>query len=116
MPGSQLFVSASTPKTAEAGFLGSYSILGHGPCPGAPGHCEQDSANADGLREKHHLSPYNLMIDVTDDLNRIVAARAKAKPRAAATKLALSILVLDVDGKQVRPDTVRFKTIVLTTH
>ena len=110
--------TASTPTTPRSGFVGSYAILGHGSCPGAPGHCEVTNAplNAD-QRQKHHLSPFDISIDVSAGLKRLALARKKKKKSAVgAGKISLSVLVVNAEGKQVPHDVIRFDNISITTH
>jgi tyrosinase len=97
--------TASTPTTDKGGFVGSYHILGHGTCPGAPGHCDAKATLADGVREQHHLSPYDLMIDVTEGLKRI-----PKKP------ISMAFVVVDLKGKQVPAEILKFDDIALTAH
>jgi len=97
--------TASTKTTEKDGFVGSYHILGHGACPGAPGHCDAKAARINGLREEHHLAPYNLMIDVTDGLKRLSKKR-----------ITMAIVVVDLKGKQVPSDILKFDDLALTVH
>jgi tyrosinase len=97
-------VSVQTSQTAAAGFLGSYLLLGHGACPGAPGHCDPDLQTGEGLRPPHHLAPFDVFIDVT------AALQARGDERLKA----LLIVIDDIDGEQLPTATVRFDNVTLT--
>jgi len=104
----------STPKTDAEQFVGSYVILGHGECPGAPGHCERKHATRDGIRREHHLSPFDLFIDVSKGLSKLSQANSSG-PGIGKLKLAF-VVVNSVTGKQVSNDVIRFENISVTTH
>lgn len=114
----------STPLSSKSGFLGSYAILGHGHCPGAPGHCDHSDStlNADH-RQKHHLSPFDVTIDITNGILRLATVRKqkkktgkKKKTIQGAGKVTVWIVVVNAEGKQVPHDVIEFDNISLTTH
>jgi tyrosinase len=99
--------TGNTPQTSEHGFLGSYLLLGHGSCPGAPGHCDPDQQPGDKLRPPHHLAPFDIYIDVTE------AIRALAE-RGIGDVAAEMIIVDDVTLEQLPTGTARFDNASLT--
>jgi hypothetical protein len=60
---------ADIPLTVEAGYAGSFRVLGHGWCTGSAGHCDvpRDRRSFD-RRRPHHLTPYTKRVVVTDGL------------------------------------------------
>ena len=97
---------ASTPRTGAEGFLGAYMLLGHGPCPGAPGHCDPDQPIMSRLRPPHHLAPFDIFIDVT--------ARLRAALGAAGGDVTAQLIVVDNSGAQLPTSTVVFDNASLT--
>jgi len=60
---------ASTPKTLEHGYAGSFHIFGHGGCFGDVGHCDiNGNRDAFDLRDPHPLTPISKRIPVTEAL------------------------------------------------
>ena len=100
-------VAGDTPQTIEHGFLGSYLRLGHGSCPGAPGHCDPDQQLGDKLRPPHHLAPFDIYIDVAEAIRAMV-------DRGPAALAAEMIIVDDVTLAQMPTATVRFDNASLT--
>jgi hypothetical protein len=80
-------------------------VLGHGPCPGAPGHCDPD-APADGLRPPHHLAPFDLFIDVTEGVRELQSNGADA--------LVGELVITDHVGEQLTAGALRFDNVSLT--
>jgi tyrosinase len=97
---------ASTEWSAAEGFLGSYMVLGHGPCPGAPGHCDPDEQTGRGLRPPHHLAPFDLFVDVTAGVQQLTARGAE--------RIDAQMIVVDDDGEQLPTDYVAFDNVSLT--
>ena len=66
--------TADTPRTAEHGYAGRYTVFGHGGCYGDEGHCEvpERSADVTDLRPAHPLTPLTTYVTVTDALRRIL--------------------------------------------
>jgi hypothetical protein len=62
---------ASTPKTLDKGYAGSFYIFGHGGCFGDVGHCEINKP-LDGFdfRDSHPLRPTQARIPVTAALKQ----------------------------------------------
>ena len=96
----------STPRTTAEGFLGSYMLLGHGPCPGAPGHCDPDQQSGAHLRPPHHLAPFDLFIEVTGPLAELSGG--------AALELKAQLIVVDHTGVQLPTDSLAFDNASLT--
>ena len=97
--------SAGTPETIDEGFLGSYMVLGHGPCPGAPGHCDPD-APADDLRPPHHLAPFDVFIPVTEGV--------RALQDAGADALVGELVIVDHVGRALPTSAIRFDNATVT--
>ncbi|MBI4904006.1 MAG: tyrosinase family protein [Acidobacteria bacterium] len=55
-------------------YVGSFSIFGHGACIGGPGHCDPRPRGVRKFdrRPRHHNEPWDLRIDVTDAVKRMV--------------------------------------------
>ncbi len=99
-------VDASTPKTAAEHFLGAYMLLGHGPCPGAPGHCDPDQQSGGALRPPHHLAPFDIFVDVTDNLSVLIGDQS--------VSLSGELIVVDNEGDQLPTATAQFDNASLT--
>lgn len=97
---------AATPKTREERYLGSYVLLGHGPCPGAPGHCDPDRQSGAALRPPHHLAPFDIFVDVTAPLRALGAG--------APLQLHAQLITLDHTGAQLPTDSLFFDNASLT--
>ncbi len=96
----------STPRTIEEGFLGSYMLLGHGPCPGAPGHCDPDQQSGANLRPPHHLAPFDRFIEVTEAVTALT--------RGEALRLSAQLIVVDHKGVQQPTGSLAFDNASLT--
>jgi hypothetical protein len=65
----------STPTTADAGFVGFFSIFGHGGCYGDEGHCDvPKERRPNDHRPAHPLTPITKHVTVTDAVRRLAAA------------------------------------------
>jgi hypothetical protein len=62
-----------TPTNDTAGFVGFFSIFGHGGCFGDEGHCEMPERRPTDYRPVYALTPITKHIDVTDAVRRILA-------------------------------------------
>lgn len=68
----------STPTTDEAGFVGVFSIFGHGGCFGDEGHCDvPETRRPFDLRPEHPLTPITKHVTVTDAVRHLTAAGAQ---------------------------------------
>jgi hypothetical protein len=68
--------TADTPRTAEHGYAGRFTVFGHGGCYGDEGHCEVPAPSADptDLRPAHPLTPLDTFVTITDALRRVLAS------------------------------------------
>lgn len=68
--------TADTPRGAEQGYIGRYTVFGHGGCYGDEGHCDvpEPSHDPTDLRGDHPLTPLDTYVDATAALQRILAA------------------------------------------
>ncbi|HEV2777717.1 MAG TPA: tyrosinase family protein [Solirubrobacteraceae bacterium] len=101
---------ATTALTDEERYLGSYMLLGHGPCPGAPGHCDPDQQTGANLRPPHHLAPFDIFIDVTGALRLLADAADGDGP----WQLVGQLIVVDATGAPLPTATVAFDNASLT--
>lgn len=67
-----------TPLEPESGYLGTFTVFGHGGCFGDEGHCEPERPTTDAfdLRGPHPLKPFVRTIEVTDELRRAIQTKA----------------------------------------
>jgi hypothetical protein len=73
--------TASTPRTEDAGFAGSFYIFGHGGCFGELGHCDVRDAPK-GIYDKrlsHPLTPQFKTLIITDPLRRLMRTSRRRK-------------------------------------
>ena len=96
---------ATTPKTAENGYAGSFHVFGHGGCLGDPGHCDVRDHNRDplDLRPGHMLTPLKTRVNVTKMVQAIAAKKDDVKVTivpviTAANELCDKENVLRFDG------------------
>jgi len=56
-------------------YAGHFTLFGHGPCIGGPGHCEPRPRPQRRFdrRAPHHNEPWNVRFDVTDTVQRLMA-------------------------------------------
>ena len=126
---------ANTLTKPRAGYLGVLTILGHGHCPGAPGHCDVRTTSqfSGDLRTPHHLAPFNLNLNITNSLQKFIKAKqrqakkgktvdtnktkVKTKQKKNQRKkiktvdldnIHLSLVVIGIDGKQRQGSVVKF--------
>jgi tyrosinase len=87
--------TADTPRTAEHGYAGRFTVFGHGGCYGDEGHCEVPAPSADptDLRPAHPLTPLDTFVTITDALRRVLpgvhhppARQPAARARATALR------------------------------
>lgn len=69
---------ASTPKTLDQGYAGSFYIFGHGGCYGDVGHCEINKP-LDGydFRDSHPLRPTQARLPVTAALKQLAKSNSE---------------------------------------
>lgn len=101
--------NAKTPQNAGAGFLGTITILGHGNCPGAHGHCDvrTEPQFSGDVRAPHHLAPFDVYLDIATGLRTI----AKGTKSAGTGKISLSFVVVDSTGKQRPSSAIKFERV-----
>jgi hypothetical protein len=69
--------TADTPLDAGSGFAGAFTVLGHGGCFGAEGHCDvRTPVTAYDRRLPHQLIPATRILIVTEAFDRALAAGA----------------------------------------
>lgn len=91
-------------------YIGSFVLLGHGSCPGAPGHCDRKAIAEDGLRQEHHLAPGLALLDVTEGLTKL-----KNNGSGNGQPLMLSLVVVDLQREQVNHEEIQFERLALST-
>jgi hypothetical protein len=93
-----------TPRDAEHGYAGSFTVFGHGGCYGDEGHCapEQRFTDAFDVRARHPLTPQTKSVVVTEALAPLLLDRTK-------TEVTVTV-VSDV------PDALRFDLVRLLTY
>jgi len=68
--------NATTPRTFEHGYAGSFYIFGHGGCFGDIGHCEiQGKRDIYDFRDPHPLLPTKARVPVTEALRRMAKSK-----------------------------------------
>ena len=68
--------SLDTPRTAEAGYAGSFHVFGHGGCLGDPGHCELNGhREAYDFRPGHPLTLGARRVEVTETLRALAQTK-----------------------------------------
>ncbi|MCZ2805591.1 hypothetical protein O2W18_10785 [Modestobacter sp. VKM Ac-2983] len=65
--------TAGTPRTAEHGYAGRYTVFGHGGCYGGEGHCDAPAPGED-LRLAPPLTSFDTYVTITGALQRLLAA------------------------------------------
>jgi tyrosinase len=106
---------ATTPLTDEQQYFGSFVLLGHGNCPGAPGHCDRKAMTADDLRQEHHLSPGVALLDVTKGLMNLKENHTSTNGEVGVGPISLSIVVVDLLNQQVSHEQIQFARLSLST-
>jgi hypothetical protein len=64
---------ATTARTADAGYAGTFHVFGHGGCLGEPGHCEVSPRRLYDPRPAHPLTPGRKVVIATEAVRRAVA-------------------------------------------
>jgi tyrosinase len=88
-------------------YAGHFTLFGHGPCIGGPGHCEARPTprRRFDTRVPHHNEPWNVRFDVTDTVRKL-----KAK---GESDLQVTLVPLSPDGNDAA---LRMKGISLAFH
>ena len=66
----------TTVPDADHGYVGRFTVFGHGGCFGGEGHCDVHARHSDAfdLRPPHPLIPITIAITVTDAVRRLHAS------------------------------------------
>jgi hypothetical protein len=106
--------TAGTPRTAEQGYAGRFTIFGHGGCYGDEGHCEVPAPSADptDLRLAHSLTPLDTYVTITDALRRVLADGGALQ---TITLVPVSITPRRADRKPA-PELLHFADVSLRTY
>ncbi|HEU0087063.1 MAG TPA: hypothetical protein VFQ77_05360 [Pseudonocardiaceae bacterium] len=106
--------TASTPRTAEHGYAGRFTIFGHGGCYGDEGHCDVSVPVADpaGLRPPHPLTPLNTYVTITAALRRVLATDGTLQ---TLTLVPISLMPRQADRKPA-PELLHFTDVSLHTY
>jgi tyrosinase len=106
--------TASTPRRAEQGYAGRFTIFGHGGCYGDEGHCEVPAPSTDptDLRPAHPLTPLDTYVTITDALRRILAHDGALR---TVTLVPVSITPRRADRRPA-PELLRFADVTLRTY
>jgi len=106
---------AGTGEDAAAGFVGSYTVFGHGGCFGGAGHCDVAARGREpgDLRGKHPLTPMQRRVVVTAPLRALL--------RAGGLETVTLVPVVDAGGGdpeavEPAPDLARFGRLALKTY
>jgi hypothetical protein len=85
--------TAETPREVEHGYVGSFTVFGHGGCYGEAGHCDIHQGTRDeyDVRPPHPLTPWTKTL--------IVPAEAIGLFTGEAIKLTVLPLAIDGDGE-----------------
>ena len=101
---------AATPRTAEAGYVRSFYMFGHGGCAGQPGHCEvPETRRAFDLRPPHQLTPATRWVTVTDATRRALEA---GELRVTVVPVVTSL----AGARDVDVDVMAFQQVSLVTY
>ncbi len=67
----------TTPLEGNTHYAGHFTLFGHGPCVGGPGHCDpRPRVRPFDTRPQHHNEPWNIRFDVTEAVAALVAQGA----------------------------------------
>jgi hypothetical protein len=106
--------TADTPRAAEQGYAGRFTIFGHGGCYGDEGHCEVPAPSADptDLRLAHPLTSLDTYVTITDALRRVLARDGALQ---TVTLVPVSITPRRADRRPA-PDLLHFADVSLRTY
>lgn len=99
---------ANTDHNTEASYATTFYMFGHGECGGGDGHCEPKARKRYDLRPQHHLTPYNLSIDISKGVKHAVGSGEKS--------IHLSFVVINQEGEQVDPSVIEFDALSIITN
>ena len=97
----------TTPVLDNEHYAGHFTLFGHGPCIGGPGHCEPRPRpiRAFDRRTPHHNEPWNIRFDVTDTVRRLTAK--------GETDLQVTLVPISPSGNGAA---LQMKAVSLTFH
>lgn len=106
--------TADTPRTAEHGYGGRFTVFGHGGCYGDEGHCDVPVASADptDLRPTHPLTPQHTFVTITEALRRVLAGDGALR---TVTLVPVSITPRQAD-RGPAPELLQFADVSLQTY
>jgi tyrosinase len=82
----------TTPLEGNEHYAGHFSLFGHGPCVGGPGHCDpRPRVRPFDTRPQHHNEPWNVRFDVTETVAALVAK--------GATDIEVTLVVVSPGGE-----------------
>jgi hypothetical protein len=85
--------TTETPRTTDAGYVGSFAVFGHGGCFGEEGHCDvRGPVTAFDRRPSHPLVPATRVLIATDEVRRRVAAGVRTVQVSAVADVRPSAL------------------------
>jgi tyrosinase len=89
-------------------YAGHFTLFGHGPCIGGPGHCDpQPRTRPFDTRPPHHNAPWNVRFDVTDTVAALAAQ--------GATDFATTLVVV-TPGEPNAHTKLQLDSVVLSFH
>lgn len=100
--------TADTPRTAEHGYAGRFTIFGHGGCYGGAGHCEPSSAR----RVIPPPAPQDTYVTVTQALRRVLADGGRLE---TVTLVPVSLTPRQADRRPA-PELLHFGDVSLQTY
>lgn len=106
--------TADTPRTADTGYAGRFTVFGHGGCYGDEGHCEvpQPSNDPTDLRPAHPLTPLDTYVTITDALRRTLTQHGALQ---TLTMVPVSITPRRAD-RTPAPELLHFTDVSIQTY
>ncbi len=101
--------NADTPTNPENHYAGSRFVFGHGRCTGKDAsHCDwRKPRSVADFRQPHHLTPFELRVDITEALTRIVAGKKQVD---------VSLVLVDTFGDPLSPKALKLDSLSLITR
>jgi hypothetical protein len=90
-----------TPRTPESGYLGAFTVFGHGGCYGDVGHCDIDQGTHDAfdVRPQHPLTPWTKTVILPPEGIAILTGESV---RLTVVAVSMDGEVLDLEFSRVR--------------
>ncbi len=106
--------TADTPREAEHGYAGRFTIFGHGGCYGDEGHCDVTRAPTDPaeMRLPHPLTPQRTYVTITEALRRVLAEGGTLE---TVTLVPVALTPRQADRKPA-PELLHFSDVSLHTY